>query len=428
VIGAIGCGRGRAVAGDGAAAGARAARYGQPDDVGISTASGPAAGASLRGEPVVTTLRRGDVVGRYVIITQLGQGGMGVVYAAYDPELDRRVALKLLIAGEDGEAPLEARTRLLREAQALAQLSHPAVVAIHDVGTLGRQVWLAMEFVAGETLTAWLAAAPRGWAEVLAMFRSAGEGLAAAHAAGLVHRDFKPKSRPASPKPPPPAKRRGSPPNGGFEKCGACPWLLAGPPGAPNFAKKPAAIGFLCRPRPGDGSTWATASTPATDLGEPGLDLRPGRARPRPATWASPASTRDLGEPGLDPRPGRARPRRPRPATWASPASTRDLGEPGLDPRPGRARPRHAELPATADLGPASTSPRPRHLRPASTRDLGEPGLDTREAARRDGRPGPGLDTPCRPVLDRSAEQVLCGPHESHQRFHRLAPRRRLFV
>jgi len=158
----------------------------------FSTASGPAAGASLRGEPVVTTLRRGDVVGRYVIISQLGQGGMGVVYAAYDPELDRRVALKLLLAGEDGEAPLEARTRLLREAQALAQLSHPAVVAVHDVGTLGRQVWLAMEFVAGVTLTAWLAERRRGWPEVLAMFRSAGEGLAAAHAAGLVHRDFKP--------------------------------------------------------------------------------------------------------------------------------------------------------------------------------------------------------------------------------------------
>ena len=174
----------------------------------FSTGSGPAAGASLRGEPVVTTLRRGDVVGRYVIITQLGQGGMGVVYAAYDPELDRRVALKLLIAGEDGEAPLEARTRLLREAQALAQLSHPAVVAIHDVGTLGRQVWLAMEFVAGETLTAWLAAAPRGWAEVLAMFRSAGEGLAAAHAAGLVHRDFKPKSEcPPQTPPLPPSGR-----------------------------------------------------------------------------------------------------------------------------------------------------------------------------------------------------------------------------
>ena len=158
----------------------------------LSTATGAAASGSLQGAPVVTALRRGDVVGRYVIITQIGQGGMGVVYAAYDPELDRRVALKLLIAGEDGEAPIEARTRLLREAQALAQLSHPAVVAIHDVGTLGRQVWLAMEFIAGETLTAWLAARPRAWPEVLALFRSAGEGLAAAHAAGLVHRDFKP--------------------------------------------------------------------------------------------------------------------------------------------------------------------------------------------------------------------------------------------
>jgi len=140
---------------------------------------------------VAAPLLRGDVVGRYVIITLLGQGGMGVVYAAYDPELDRRVALKLLLAGGSGSSS-GARTRLLREAQALAQLSHPNVVAVHDVGTLGEQVWLAMEYVEGQTLTAWLGERRRGWQEVVAAFYSAGEGLRAAHAAGLVHRDFKP--------------------------------------------------------------------------------------------------------------------------------------------------------------------------------------------------------------------------------------------
>ncbi|MBK6843221.1 MAG: protein kinase [Gemmatimonadetes bacterium] len=151
----------------------------------LSTATGAAASGSLQGAPVVTALRRGDVVGRYVIITQIGQGGMGVVYAAYDPELDRRVALKLLIAGEDGEAPIEARTRLLREAQALAQLSHPAVVAIHDVGTLGRQVWLAMEWVAGAAVAAWLAARPRAWPGVRA-WPGRRRGPGPAPRAGLV--------------------------------------------------------------------------------------------------------------------------------------------------------------------------------------------------------------------------------------------------
>jgi hypothetical protein len=88
----------------------------------------------------------------------------------------------------------DARTRLLREAQALAQLSHPAVVAVHDVGTVGDQVWLAMEFIDGVTLARWIKQT-RPWRAVLEVFRRAGEGLAAAHAVGLVHRDFKPKSR-----------------------------------------------------------------------------------------------------------------------------------------------------------------------------------------------------------------------------------------
>jgi hypothetical protein len=101
-------------------------------------------------------LSRGDVVGRYVVVAQIGRGGMGVVYSAYDPELDRKVAIKILL-GSSGETSTvaDARTRLVREAQALAQLSHPAVVAIHDVGTYGDRVWLAMEFIDGVTLGAW---------------------------------------------------------------------------------------------------------------------------------------------------------------------------------------------------------------------------------------------------------------------------------
>ncbi|MFZ6180451.1 protein kinase domain-containing protein [Nannocystis pusilla] len=136
-------------------------------------------------EPLVT-----GRIGRYVVLERLGAGGMGVVYAAYDPQLGRRVALKS-IAPHIAADPL-ARARMLREAQAMALLAHPNVAAIHDAGVQDDRVWLAMELVDGESLVAWLAAGPRGWREVVAMFAAAGEGLAAAHAAGLVHRDFKP--------------------------------------------------------------------------------------------------------------------------------------------------------------------------------------------------------------------------------------------
>jgi tetratricopeptide (TPR) repeat protein len=147
-----------------------------------------AAGAAPGPRGAVDEPRRGEQIGRYVVLTPLGAGGMGVVVAAYDPELDRKVALKLL---RDPRGGADARARLLREAQALAQLAHPNVVAVHDVGTVDDRVYVAMEFIAGETLQAWLDRAPRGWREVLRLALAAGDGLAAAHAAGLVHRDFK---------------------------------------------------------------------------------------------------------------------------------------------------------------------------------------------------------------------------------------------
>jgi tetratricopeptide (TPR) repeat protein len=131
-------------------------------------------------------------MGRYVVLQRLGEGGMGVVYLAYDPELDRRVALKLLRNDFPGRLPGNAQARLLREAQAMARLTHPNVVAVHDVGTLGDEVFVAMDFVEGETLASWLLQRPHGWREVLAIFLEAGKGLAAAHAVGIVHRDFKP--------------------------------------------------------------------------------------------------------------------------------------------------------------------------------------------------------------------------------------------
>jgi tetratricopeptide (TPR) repeat protein len=149
-----------------------------------STNAGPASA------PGGGCLAPGVAVGRYVVLSRLGAGGMGVVYLAYDPELDRNVALKVLRRSIDGSD--QARARQLREAQALARLTHPNVVTVFDVGTFADRTFLAMELVRGETLRAWMGAAPRGWREVLAVMLPAGRALAAAHAANLVHRDFKP--------------------------------------------------------------------------------------------------------------------------------------------------------------------------------------------------------------------------------------------
>jgi eukaryotic-like serine/threonine-protein kinase len=131
----------------------------------------------------------GASVGRYRVLEVVGSGGMGVVYAAYDPELDRKVAVKVLRNADHRAA--ERTSRLLREAQAMAKLSHPNVITVHDVGTFDDQVFVAMEFVQGRTLSAWLRSDPP-WAEIESVFVAAGRGLEAAHRVGIVHRDFKP--------------------------------------------------------------------------------------------------------------------------------------------------------------------------------------------------------------------------------------------
>jgi len=138
-------------------------------------------------------LPRGTLIGRYLLLHCLGMGGMGVVHAAYDPELDRKVALKILRPEIMKQLGVEgSRVRILREAQAMARLSHPNVITVHDCGTAGKHVFVAMELLDGQTLTQWLRERPRKTREVLDRFVLAGRGLAAAHAAGLIHRDFKP--------------------------------------------------------------------------------------------------------------------------------------------------------------------------------------------------------------------------------------------
>lgn len=133
----------------------------------------------------------GSRVGRYVIQRQLGRGGMGVVYGAVDPELGRRVAIKLVRWADRG-APLKFTARLRREAQALARISHPNIVALYDLGTTSRGSFMAMEYLHGQSLRQWLRYEVRPWKEVLMVLLAAGRGLAAAHAAGVIHRDFKP--------------------------------------------------------------------------------------------------------------------------------------------------------------------------------------------------------------------------------------------
>jgi len=169
--------------------------------IGAASAVGPRDADSLTatlprlrvGEEV--ELARGARIGRYVVLERLGAGGMGVVYSAHDSELDRHVALKLLRGDAFSPALKEPlRERLRQEAQSMARLAHPHVVTVYDVGSFGEQIFISMELIDGVTLAQWLTAAPRRWPAIVAMLVQAGRGLAAAHAAGLVHRDFKPEN------------------------------------------------------------------------------------------------------------------------------------------------------------------------------------------------------------------------------------------
>ncbi|MGB1014373.1 MAG: serine/threonine-protein kinase, partial [Nannocystaceae bacterium] len=129
-----------------------------------------------------------SLLGRYIVLDRLGQGGMGVVYAAFDPELERKVALK--IVRPDRVDP-ELQRSMIAEARAMARLDHPNVVGVFEVGEFDEQVYVAMEYVKGQTLRTWLET-DRPWRDRLAALLQAGRGLAAAHRDGIVHRDFKP--------------------------------------------------------------------------------------------------------------------------------------------------------------------------------------------------------------------------------------------
>jgi len=152
-----------------------------------TTPDGPRRRSAER--PTSALLDRGTAIGRYTILEHVGSGGMASVYSAYDTQLERIVALKMLRA----ELELDhVRARMLREAQAMARLKHPHVVTVYDVGTFEEdRIYIAMEFVDGTTLSRWCKQ-PRPWRELLKVLKAAGRGLAAAHDAGLVHRDFKP--------------------------------------------------------------------------------------------------------------------------------------------------------------------------------------------------------------------------------------------
>ncbi len=163
--------------------------------------------AASSGAPMSSNLRKSQVraalfrklepirIGRFILLEPLGAGAMGEIYAAYDDQLDRKVALKLVKSGSGLTA--KADERLLREAQTLAQVSHPNVVQIYEAGTYNGRLFIAMELIRGKTLTSWLkdaAQVPRAvrQREILRQFIAAGRGLEAAHAAGVAHRDFKP--------------------------------------------------------------------------------------------------------------------------------------------------------------------------------------------------------------------------------------------
>lgn len=134
-----------------------------------------------------------EQIGRYRVLRQLGEGGVGIVYAAHDPELQRDVAVKLLRRGRTVESDLaKSQSRLKGEAQVMARLAHPNVATVYDVGAHGDSVYIAMELVDGPSLRDWMGYTARTWKEVISMYFQAGRGLVAAHGAGIIHRDFKP--------------------------------------------------------------------------------------------------------------------------------------------------------------------------------------------------------------------------------------------
>ncbi len=156
---------------------------GDGDDLVPTAETQPASGGSTSRPPP-------SMGERYRMIERLDEGAMGVVWVAEDTALHRRVAIKLL---HDRFLGAELQDQLAREARAMARLSHPNVVAVHDVGEREGRAFVAMELVEGQPLSRWLET-PRSWQEVLEVFRQIGAGLAAAHAAGVVHRDIKPSN------------------------------------------------------------------------------------------------------------------------------------------------------------------------------------------------------------------------------------------
>jgi len=164
------------------------------DDYRATLPLSPTRARPPRSPPSGELAARGEqhrTIGRYVLLRELGEGAMGVVYAAYDEELDRKVALKIIHPSRQGDSQL--RARILREAQALARVSAPNVVQVYQVGEVDGQLFIAMEFVNGTTLTRWQAEPDRSWQDILRMYLAAGQGVLAAHQAELVHRDFKPE-------------------------------------------------------------------------------------------------------------------------------------------------------------------------------------------------------------------------------------------
>ena len=166
-------------------------RFAGGSENGVDTLEGENARPLRRGR---ARLHAGDVVGRHVIVGSLGIGGMGEVHAAFDPKLDRKVAIKVLHPRLEAKDGTTGHRRLLREAKAAAKLDHPNVVTVYDVGEHEGRVFIAMELVEGQTLAEWLLQDKPRWRDVVRVFVDAGQGLAAAHARGLVHRDFKPQN------------------------------------------------------------------------------------------------------------------------------------------------------------------------------------------------------------------------------------------